>query len=57
MHAGLARVEVDEALELGEVEAVAHVDDLLDAANPDSGQAHLGGGPGGLDVAASGWNG
>jgi hypothetical protein len=56
--AGLALVEVDEALELGEVEAlsVGDGDDLLDPADADPGQADLGCRLPGLDVGSGGWD-
>ena len=48
---GLARIEVNEALELGEVEPVAvDADDLLDAADAHSGEADLGRGTARLNV-------
>ena len=64
MDAGLLRVEVDEALEVGVVEGLvaglaavlggADADDLLDADDADPGEADPGGGGLGLGVAAGG---
>ena len=54
VHAGLARFEVDHALQLGEVEAPGDVDDLLDAVDADAGEADLGCRHAGLDVADGG---
>ena len=41
VHAGLAWLEVDHALQLGEIEAPGDVDHLLDAVDADPGQADL----------------
>ena len=58
--AGLLRVEVDEALEAGVEEVLGAVgldpDHLLDAGDPDAGEADLGGGQRSLDV-WGGWSG